>query len=144
MAYTNPAVSDFKAQFARDFPFGTDPALAVLDTDIAYAFQMTNLGINPDLWPDQGSYTLAYNLLAAHYLVMNIRTSGQGLNAQFAWLHVGKAAGPVAETIAVPQRVLDNPRLAQLSKTGYGALYLELLWPYLQGAVYAVCGTTRP
>ena len=35
--FNNPAVSDFKAQFFRDFPYGTDVNNTILDQDIANA-----------------------------------------------------------------------------------------------------------
>lgn len=144
MAFTNPSVAQFKNQFARDFPYGTDPNVAILDADIANAYVFTNVNFNQDLWADQGSYTLGYLLLSAHYLVMNIRSSSQGLNGQFNFLQQSKNAGPVAEAFGIPQRVLDNPDWSMLCKTNYGAQFLQLILPQLSGNIFSVYGRTKP
>ena len=143
MSYTNPTVQDFKNQFVRDFPYGVDMNTTTLDSDIATAFQMTNINFNPDLWADQGSYSLAYLLLSAHYLVMNIRTSSQGLNGQFNFTQSGKSVGSVSESFAIPQRILDNPDWAMLCKTNYGAQYLQLVIPQLAGQMFIAYGHTQ-
>ena len=143
MSYTNPTVQDFKNQFVRDFPYGVDMNTTILDSDIATAFQMTNINFNPDLWADQGSYSLAYLLLSAHYLVMNIRTSSQGLNGQFNFTQSGKSVGSVSESFAIPQRILDNPDWAMLCKTNYGAQYLQLVIPQLAGQMFIAYGHTQ-
>jgi hypothetical protein len=144
MSYNNPAVADFKNQFIRDFPYGTDPSVSVLDQDIAGAFLFTNMSINQDLWPDQGSYTLGYLLLTAHYMVLNLRSSSQGLNGQFNWAQTQKAVGAVSESFQIPQRVIDNPELMLLTKTNYGATYLQLILPLLAGQMFSVMGRTKP
>lgn len=144
MAFTTPTVADFKAQFARDFPYGTDPATSVLDLDITNAFRFTNVNFNSDFWADQGSYSLGYLLLTAHYMVLNLRASSQGLNGQYNWIQTNKSVGSVSEGFSIPQRILDNPEFAMLSKTNYGAQYLLLILPQLSGQVFSVCGSTRP
>lgn len=144
MAYMNPSVSDFKNYFTRDFPYGTDPNVSVLDGDIAKAFGLTNMNINPGLFQDQGSYNIGYFLLSAHYLVMDLRASSQGINGQFSFLEQSKNAGAVSQSFAIPQRILDNPEFSILCKTNYGAQYLALLLPLLAGQVYNVFGSTRP
>lgn len=131
MAFQNPSVADFKSQFVRDFPYGTDPNKTILDSDIAYAFQMTNMNVNQGLFPDQGSYGVGYNLLAAHYLVSNIRSSSQGINGQYDWLQNSKAVGNVNEAFTIPPTIANNPFLASLSKTNYGQQYLMLVYPQL-------------
>ena len=144
MAYTDPSVADFKARFVRDFPYGTDTATTVTDTDIANAYAMTNVNINSDLWDDQASYTLGYLLLSAHYLVMNIQASSQGIAGQFNFLQQSKGVGSVSESFAIPQRVLDNPVFSLLAKTAYGAQYLQLLLPRLVGMAFTVVERTKP
>jgi hypothetical protein len=144
MAYNNPSIADFKAQFVRDFPYGTDINTQVTDADIASAYTFTNINISQSLWADQSSYTLGYLLLAAHYLVQNLRASSQGINGQFAFLEQGKSVGAVNLSSAIPQRILDNPNFSMLSKTNYGAEYLQLLWPQLSGQMFIACGSTRP
>lgn len=144
MAYANPSVSDFKSFFARDFPYGTDPNVAILDADITKAFTFTNINVSPGLFADQGSYNVGYLLLSAHYLVMNIRASSQGINGQFNFTQQSKGAGNVNEAFAIPQRILDNPDWAILCKTNYGAQFIQLVLPQLSGQIYSVRGSTRP
>lgn len=144
MAYSNPTVAEFQAFFTRDFPFGTDQETMVLDADIGKAFQMANMAINPELWQGQGPYTIGYMYLAAHYLVMNLRASSQGVNGQFNWLQSSKGAGALSEGFAIPQQVLDNPLWSIYFKTNYGSQYMQLMLPLLVGQVFIVRGTTQP
>lgn len=143
MPFNNPTVTDFKNYFTRDFPYGTDSNTSVLDSDISKALQLTFINFNPDLWPDQNSYSIGYNLLSAHYLVMNLRMSSQGINGQFAFLEQSKSVGSVSQGFAIPQRVLDNPDWAVLMKTNYGAQYLQLVLPQLSGQIFTVRGHTK-
>jgi hypothetical protein len=144
VAYTNPQVTDFKTQFSRDFPYGTDPGTTILDADISNAFTFTNISINPGLFNSQGNYTLGYLLLTAHFLVLNIRSSTQGINGQYNFLQQSKSVGPLSEAFAIPQRILDNPELAMLCKTNYGSMFVQLILPQLTGAVFTAFGTTKP
>lgn len=143
MAYTNPTVSDFQAQFIRDFPYGIDPDVAVLDQDITNAFTSTNILINQGLWPDQTSYNLGYLLLSAHFLVLNLRNSSQGLNGQYNWAENSKSVSGISESFTLPPVIVDNPNLMAYTKTNYGAAYLNLLWPLLCGQMFSVFGPAR-
>jgi hypothetical protein len=136
MAFTNPQVADFKNYFVRDFTYSTDINQGITDTDIAVAFTKVNPFINPDFFPDQSTYNNNYLALAAHYMVLSIRRSGQGLNSQASFLLTGKSAGPVSSSFTIPQRLLDNPELANLMKTGYGEEYLMYVLPQLSGMVF--------
>lgn len=144
MAFNNPSIVDFKNQFVRDFPYGTDPNTSVLDADIGNAFIFTNVNINQGNWSDQGSYSLGYNLLAAHYLVLNLRASSQGINGQYNWIQNSKSVQGVSEAFSIPDRILANPLFAMLAKTNYGAQYLQLLLPQLVGQSFVAFGRTRP
>lgn len=144
MAYTRPSVSDFKSFFNRDFPYGIDANVAILDADITKAYSFTEINVNEALFGDQASFNVGYLLLSAHYLVMNLRASSQGLNGQFNFLQQSKGVGAVNEAFAIPQRILDNPDWAILTKTNYGAQFIQLILPQLAGQIYAVCGSTRP
>lgn len=144
MSWQNPSIAQFKTQFIRDFPYGDDPNEAVLDADIASTFVYTNININQDLFADQSSYTLGYLLCAAHYLVMNLRASSQGINGQFAWLEQSKGVGAVNAAFAIPQRILDNPYWAAFTKSNYGMSYLHILLPQLSGQMFVVAGRTKP
>ncbi len=144
MAYENPSVADFKEYFYRDFPYGTDPATDILDQDIAKAFGQTNVNINQALYADQGSYNISYFLLAAHYLVVDIQMASQGINGQFNFVEQSKSVGSVSQSFAIPQRILDDPYFSMLSKTNYGAKFLQLLLPQLAGQMWIAHGSTRP
>lgn len=143
LAYTNPSVQNFKDYFYRDFPYGTDQNSQVLDQDITKAFQMVNVNMNEGLFGNQGSYDVGYLLLSAHYLVMNLRASSQGINGQFNFLQVSKGVGSVNEAFSIPQRILDNPDWSMLSKTNYGMSFLQLIIPQMAGAMWFIPGTTR-
>lgn len=142
--YTAPTVANFEARFNRDFPYGSDINTSVTPQDITNAFNLVDITINQGLWDTQGTYTIAYLLLAAHFLVLNLRASSQGLNGQYNWMQNSKSAAAVSESFTIPQRVIDNPDFAQYFKTNYGAQYMNLLWPQLAGQTFTVCGSTRP
>ena len=144
MTYVDPTVSDFQNYFVRDFPYGIDPEKAVLDSDICKAFGQTDFNINPGLFPTQAMYTVGYLLLAAHYLVTDLRMSSQGMNGQYGWLEQSKSVGSVSQSFAIPQRIQDNPYIAMLTKTNYGAKYIELILPQLCGQMFTVRGHTKP
>lgn len=144
MAFLNPTVADFKNYYYRDFPYGTDPALNVLDQDIAKAYGQTNINFNPALWSDQASYTIGYLLLAAHYLVVDLRMSSQGISGKYSWLETSKSVGSVSDSYSIPQRILDDPYFAMLTQTNYGAKYLQLVIPRLGGQIFIAYGSTRP
>ncbi len=144
MSYTAPTVAQFQSQFIRDFPYGTDPNTSVLDQDITNAFNMVDYQINSDFFPDQNSYNMGYLYLAAHFLVLNLRNSSQGLSGQYTWLQQSKSVGGVSEGFAIPQRVLDNPDFAMFFKTSYGAMYFQMVWPNLSGQMFAAYRGTQP
>lgn len=140
----NPSVQQFKDFFFRDFPYGTDLNVNVLDEDITKAFTLTNVNMNQGLFADQGSYNVGYFYLSAHYLVMNLRASSQGINGQFNFPEASKSVGSISQSFSIPQRVLDNPDWAVLMMTNYGAQFMQLILPQLAGQMYAVFGTTLP
>ena len=144
MAYENPSVADFKAYFFRDFPYGTDIDTTVTDADIAKAFTQVNVNINECLFGYQAAYTQGYLLLAAHFLVTDLRASSQGINGQYAFLESSKSVGSVSQSFSIPQRFLDNPYFSMLMKTNYGAQFLQLILPQLAGNIGFVYGRTLP
>jgi len=144
VAFTNPTVADFKGYFTRDFPYGIDPEVSVLDSDITKAMDMANLNFNQVLWSDQAAFNIGFMYLSAHYLVMDLRYSSQGINGQFNFLESSKSVGSISQSFAIPQRVLDNPDWAVLMKTNYGAQFLQLVLPQLAGQIFISYGSTRP
>ncbi len=144
MGYTNPTFIQFQQYFSRDFPYGSDPATNVTINDINNAFLSVNVNINPDLFSNQQNYTLGYLLLSAHFLVMNLRTSSQGINGQFNFLQASKGVGALNESFSIPQRILDNPLWSMYTKTNYGAQFLQIVLPQLAGQMWNAYGTTLP
>lgn len=142
--WTNPSVADFQTYFFRDFPYGTDPTVSILDQDITSAFMSTNFNINQGLFCSQSDYTLGYLYLSAHYMVMNLRASTQGMNGQYNFLQVSKGAGSINESFSIPQMILDNPLWSMYTKTNYGMYYIQLLYPQLAGQMWVAYGTTLP
>lgn len=142
--FDNPTIADFKSFFIRDFPYGVDPETSILDQDIANAFAESDAVINQALFKSQSVYTLGFELLSAHYLSMSIRSSSQGISGQFSWNQSSKSVGSVSESFSIPQRILDNPEFAFLTKTTYGSRYLMMILPALSGQIYTVQGGTRP
>jgi hypothetical protein len=137
-----PGVTDFKAYFFRDFPYGTTVD-TVQAADITNALAEAAFNANEAILTTQAKYTLGYLLLAAHYLVVNLRASSQGIAGKYTWLPASQSAGSIAASYQIPQRILDNPELAMLAQTPYGARYLSLILPLLAGQVFAVCGRTH-
>jgi len=146
MAYTNPDITAFKENFVRDFPFSNDniDQTKVMDLDIQKGINAATTFINQALFGDQTSYDTGFLNLAAHFMVMNLRASSQGIAGQFSWLSSSKSAGSVSEGITIPDRILANPVYAALTKTNYGALYLFQVLPSLVGQCFTVCGETLP
>lgn len=117
----------------------------VTDYDIARAFVASfAFNVSAALFGDQSAFTYAMNLLAAHYLCETLQAGGTGLGGKGEWLTTTKTVGNVMEGYAIPDRVLKSPFLAKLSKTTYGAQFLELVSPYLIGNVQAFRGITLP
>lgn len=143
--FSNPDENDFKTLFFRDFPYGgTNGDLStVQDQDITQAILETGLSINPDLFGDQSNYQLAFLYLAAHMLSINLKNSTQGLSGTYSWLTGSRGAGSVSSSYSIPEDILKNPVLAQLSTTQYGAKYLSLILSGLSGGAGICVGQTQ-
>lgn len=144
MKYANPTIQEFKNYWFRDFPYSADPAQGVTDADIGKAFTQANFSINENLFGNQTDYTTAYMLLAAHYLVIDIRLATQGLNSTYQWAVASKSVGSVSESYSIPTKFQNSPYLTMLSQTGYGGKYLQLILPLMVGNVLAIPGRTLP
>lgn len=142
MSYTQPSVVNFKDYFARDFPFGATTSY-VMDADITKALTQMEISINPDLFNNQGSYTIGALLLSAHFLVLNLRASSQGISGSWGWMTSSKGVGSVNASYQIPDRILANPEFSILSQTTYGMQYLAMILPALTAQIFTVRGTTR-
>lgn len=144
MSYVAPTVDDFENYFFRDFPFGADIEKNVVEQDVQRALDQAVCQINQTLFCSQAEYTTGYLLLAAHYLVLNIQSSSQGLSGSFDWNTTSKSVGSVSTSQQIPQSIMDNPAFAWYTKTNYGAQYLMMIYPRLAGQLFIVKGTTQP
>lgn len=118
---------------------------AVTDYDIVSAFGAAlDFNMTQSLWGSQSAYTRAVNLLAAHYLCLNVQAGGTGLGGKAEWLTQAKTVGNVTESYNIPDRIMRSPFLAKLSKTTYGAQFLELVSPLLIGNYGAFPRRTLP
>lgn len=137
-----PTEAQFKAQFARDFPYGVTSEF-VMDSDITNALRQAYFVVNQGLFDTENDFQFAYLYLAAHYLVMNLKASSQGLGGAYSWLESSKSVGSVSQSFAIPEAIMKNPAFAMISKTNYGAYYLSLILPLAVGQVGLAEGTTQ-
>lgn len=141
--YVNPTVTDFQDYFVRDFTYGSTPE-TVMDQDIINAESDASEFINYCLFTNQSNYSAGFLQLSAHFLVLNLRAGSQGLQGQWPWMQTSKSVGNVSEGFTIPQRILDNPEYAMLTKTYYGSKFLFMILPQLSGQIFTVYGRTNP
>jgi hypothetical protein len=152
MAYTTPAVSDFKGFFTRDFPYAVTTAGAgdatspgkVQDADINTGLTLASVNINPAMFATQQLFTTAFLYLAAHYMVINLRNSMQGVASKYNWLTVNRSVGNVTEGYEIPERVRKSPILSTLCTTTYGSQYLSMILGQLIGNYQSFHRCTLP
>ena len=225
MAFTTPTVDDFKAQFARDFPFAVPcygaqgnitvtggvigpigvaaggigylqaPTVAVIDptgsgavvtatvangvvtgfvvgnggtgytapqlvitggagsatdasrvtdADIAGAIVDASFNINQGLFDTQANWARAFLFYAAHCMVERLLAAGEGLRSRYSWLVNAKSVGDLAESYTIPENILQSAFLSSISKTRYGARYLEIISPLLVGNMMTNFRITPP
>lgn len=142
MAYLNPTATDFKTYFNRDFPYGNTDLSTIQDADIGKALIAQQNSLNPNLFATQSLYTNGALLLAAHFLVLNLRASSQGIAGKWDWLTNSKSAQAVSASYKIPDRILENPELSILCATTYGTQLVFLVLPSLVGQMFAVEGGT--
>lgn len=144
MPYTPVTIADFKSFFVRDFPYGTDPKVAILDSDITKALDTAGDTFNEGLWSSQAQFNRAYLYLSAHRLVESLRASGSGLASQYAGNTQQKSVGNVSESYVMPPRVQANPFLAGCYTSDYGKMFVNLISLKLIGNIITVRGATTP
>lgn len=158
---TPPAtVANFKAQFTRDFVYGTGLE-AVRDVDIQGAlniasslfnpclFDLTPIGVTPNITSEA---LICYLNAAAHFLVTSLQAVGGlgavrlggGVFSQGEGNITGKSVGGVNVSFSWPSSITDSPVLFQFAKTAYGQAYLQVLATKLVGNVGAVLGEVTP
>lgn len=143
-SWTPPTVADFKAQFVRDFPYA--PANSqndlkyILDSDVQSAINTAQVNFNTGLFGS--NTTIIFMYLAAHTLVMAIRNSSMGLNSQAKFPLDSAGVGSVSISNNINEQFASDPLFSGLLKTGYGQMYLDIVYPYTVGNVELSCGRT--
>lgn len=138
-------VDEFKEWFFRDFPYSDEGDLTgVTETDIEKAFAEASLNFNSSLFATLEDQKLGFLYLAAHYLVIDIQNSTQGLNGKYEGIMASKSVGSVSVGYTIPDWVMAHPIYSLLSQSKYGMKYLSLIIPLLVGNISAVRGATHP
>lgn len=148
--YTPPTVAQFKSQFFRDFPYApaplnvsTDPEVLckyVVDLDIQNAINLAQANFN---WCLFGNQSLTINLyLCAHIMVTNIRTSSAGLGSIAKFPMDSSSVGGISITNNINERFQNDPLFSGYLTTGYGKIYLDMVYPFTIGNVQISRGHT--
>lgn len=116
----------------------------ILDSDIAGGIFDAQFNINEGLFANQKMFTRAFLYLAAHQMIEKIKMAAGGVQSQYSWLLVDKTVGDVSAGYEIPAIVKENPFLASISTTRYGAMYLQIIAPLLVGNVMVDVTFTNP
>lgn len=109
----------------------------VRDIDITRAINDAGMNVNQALFPDVATFQQAFGYYCAHCLVERLLAAGEGTRSQFNWLNQAKTVGDVSASFQIPKQIMNDPFLALISKTRYGARYLEIILPFLRGNMFA-------
>ena len=133
-----PTVAQFQTQFFRDWEYApvvqgvTDPSLKYIQNqDIQNAINIAVNDFNPQYGPNN---TVVFLYLAAHYMVMGLRNSSMGLNSQAKFPQDSATVGGVTVSNNIVERFANDANFAKYLTTGYGQLYLSMVYPYTVGA----------
>lgn len=144
MSWTPPTVAEFKANFYRDFPYAPDSdpnnLNFVTNTDIQNAINQGQANFNCTLFGTQTTPIFMY--LAAHTLVLAIRNAQMGLNSQAKFPLNSSSVGSVSISNNINEVFANDPMFAGYLKTGYGQIYLDMVYPFTIGRVEIDCGRT--
>lgn len=115
----------------------------VLDADIQKAYDEAMINFNQALFSTDAEITLAFLYLAAHFLVIDLRRSSQGINSKGDYSAQSQSVGNVSESLYIPDKLANNPVLQLYTTTSYGMKYLNLVAPRLVGRVGVVQSNTN-
>lgn len=134
-----PTTVDFKNRFSTDFVYDEN-RWAVYDSlilkSIEDAIEKFNLGIF-----SIDNYLRPLLYLSAHYLVVNLRESGQGESGIFAWA-TESIGGELGTSFTVPEQY-KKPAFAFYITTPYGVRYIDTVYPYTVGNMFAIQGRSH-
>ena len=113
----------------------------ITDNDIEKAFGQARTSFNIDLFiNNKETLKIAYLLLTAHYLVMDLNMSNGSGASNF--LITSKSVDGVSASYGIPQKYLNNPYLAYLAGSSFGLKYLQYLVPLMIGNIKVIGGAT--
>lgn len=117
----------------------------VLDSDIEKAYFQARQFFNPALFDNENDLLSYICYLIAHYLVIDIQMSQEGVNSTGYYIPNHTTVGDVSESYSNPTNSQgDSFILYQLNQTRYGQKYLSLISPLLVGHFNSIRGTTTP
>lgn len=117
----------------------------VLDSDIEKAYFQARQFFNPNLFDNENDLLSYICYLIAHYLVIDIQMSQEGVNSTGYYIPNHTTVGDVSESYSNPTNSQgDSFILYQLNQTRYGQKYLSLISPLLVGHFNSIRGTTTP
>lgn len=123
----------------------TETNIYVLDSDIEKAYFQARQFFNPNLFDNENDLLSYICYLIAHYLVIDIQMSQEGVNSTGYYIPNHTTVGDVSESYSNPTNSQgDSFILYQLNQTRYGQKYLSLISPLLVGHYNAIRGTTTP
>lgn len=113
----------------------------ITDNDIYKAFDQAKTSFNINLFlNDVNKMEIAFLLLTAHYLIMDLNMSnGNGVGS---FLITSKSVDGVSASYGIPQKYLQNPYYSYFASTSFGMKYLQYLIPLTIGGIYTIRGTT--
>lgn len=117
----------------------------VLDADIEKAYFQAKQFFNNNLFDNETDLLSYICYLIAHYLVIDLQMSQEGVNSTGYYIPNHTTVGDVSESYSNPTNSQgDSFILYQLNQTRYGQKYLSLISPLLVGHFNSVRGTTTP
>ena len=117
----------------------------VLDVDIEKAYFQAKQFFNNTLFDDATELLSYICYLIAHYLVIDLQMSQEGVNSTGYYIPNHTTVGDVSESYSNPTNSQgDSFILYQLNQTRYGQKYLSLISPLLVGHFNSIRGTTTP
>lgn len=123
----------------------TETNIYVLDSDIEKAYFQARQFFNPALFDNENDLLSYICYLIAHYLVIDIQMSQEGVNSTGYYIPNHTTVGDVSESYSNPTNSQgDSFILYQLNQTRYGQKYLSLISPLLVGHYNSIRGTTTP
>lgn len=123
----------------------SETSMYVLDSDIEKAYFQAKQFFNNNLFDNETDLLSYICYLIAHYLVIDLQMSQEGINSTGYYIPNHTTVGDVSESYSNPANSQgDSFILYQLNQTRYGQKYLSLISPLLVGHFNSVRGTTTP